>query len=64
VAYNLTISDGSCGYGLMDGHMFPFYNIAGVSANSPLMAFRGLQACGTCLEVQCTDTREVRPIVI
>ncbi|KAL6758187.1 hypothetical protein V8C86DRAFT_3134537 [Haematococcus lacustris] len=56
IVYNATVRSGSCGYGTQDVRLWPFVGMAGVSRISPVSA-RPMGGCGTCLEVQCTDTR-------
>ncbi|KAG2486787.1 hypothetical protein HYH03_014586 [Edaphochlamys debaryana] len=53
--FNMRLPAGACGYGEMDSKMWPFYYVAAVSPNSPLVESRPQAACGTCLEVECQD---------
>lgn len=39
----------------MDPRTYPFYLVAGISANNSLALHRPMSACGTCLEVGCFD---------
>lgn len=57
--YKLTIDSGSCGYGDFDPRLYPNYNVIGLHKSNPLVAGRPMNACGSCLEVQCRDREEV-----
>lgn len=46
------------GYGDFDPRLYPNYNVIGLHKSNPLVAGRPMNACGSCLEVQCRD-REV-----
>lgn len=59
VVFNNTLPAGSCGYGQTDVRLWPFYAVAGVSPDSPLIRGRPQHGCGTCLELRCADTRKV-----
>jgi hypothetical protein len=52
-------ADGSCGYGVLPTSVYPYSKVAGLSPNNSLVATRAMQACGTCVQVQCIDTRQV-----
>jgi hypothetical protein len=43
----------------MDPRLYPFYNVAGLHSTNPIVRSRPLAACGSCLQVECTDSRGI-----
>ncbi|KAI8465741.1 MAG: RlpA-like double-psi beta-barrel-protein domain-containing protein-containing protein [Monoraphidium minutum] len=52
--YDTKISTGSCGYGDIDPKLWPFYLVAGLSPNNPILSGLRQRGCGSCLELSCT----------
>lgn len=50
----------TAGYGDFDPRLYPFYHVVGLHKSNALVANRPMDACGSCLEIQCVGD-EVRP---
>eukprot|EP00775_Hariotina_reticulata_P002237 gene2237-2549_t len=57
--YKLTIDSGSCGYGEIDPRLYPFYAVAGLHPSNAIVKERPEAGCGSCLEIECRDGRNV-----
>ncbi|GAB4813674.1 hypothetical protein N2152v2_000720 [Parachlorella kessleri] len=49
--------EGSCGYGLIQKDIYPYFATAALSLSNKFSIAGPLKACGQCFEIQCTDSR-------
>ncbi|KAK9819970.1 hypothetical protein WJX72_004607 [[Myrmecia] bisecta] len=46
-------SDGSCGYGLLDKTVWPYWSVGALSRNNSFYKNGPIRGCGYCFEIQC-----------